>query len=546
MRAIKKIILILLVTNIIVGCSNEEDVVKPNYTIEILTSDVSLEAGSVGYIEFRISPFENLEINGVKDEDCVFKLKAATGILEPELFELEEIEQKYNEEGLPVKGEYKATIRDLGRYNNYDKNVKLVATLGDGYEYSSPAFRVRYVCDEITRTLLDTGLTLVKIETQDNEEPACEYVYPPEGCWGAGIKNATKVSGKMVIMKDTCIIYNSGDYEKGNTGITIKIRGNTSAHYNKKPFKIKLQSKADLLFRIGDTKYDDKDWLLLKYDGLKSVAGFKINELIGLEWTPSYKFVNLMINGDYRGIYMLCESVEREKYRVNIDKTGYIIEYDPYWWNEDVYFDGGPALQMNYTFKYPDEDDITTEQIDYIKSYIDNLETTLKEGGAYSEYIDVDSWANWLLAHDILGTWDAAGANIFLTKYDNSNMSLLKMGNLWDFDTIYRNSDDFSSIHTSASWIFYYPVLFASEDRTFTNTYKANWLKVMDALFDEMDSYLSAFGKSEYASQIDKSIIYENQRWEESQWKSVPVEIELSRSWFSSRKSFLNGKIQEI
>ena len=79
---------------------------------------------------------------------------------------------------------------------------------------------------------------------------------------------------------------------------------------------------------------------MLRYDGLNTLVGLKVNELIEMQWTPQYCFVNLMINGDYRGIYILTESVKRDiDCRLNVDKTGYIIEYDAYWWNEDVYFE---------------------------------------------------------------------------------------------------------------------------------------------------------------------------------------------------------------
>ena len=58
--------------------------------------------------------------------------------------------------------------------------------------------------------------------------------------------------------------------------------------------------------------------------------------------------------------------------------------------------------------------------------------------GSYQNMIDVESFARWMLAHDILGNTDGAGSNIFITKYDNTETSLIKMGPLWDFDVIMR------------------------------------------------------------------------------------------------------------
>ena len=107
----------------------------------------------------------------------------------------------------------------------------------------------------------------------------------------------------------------------------------------------------------------------------------------------------------------------------------------------------------NYTFKYPDED-VAEEKINYIKNFIDIFEISIDEG-LYDNYIDVNSWARWLIAHDILGTWDACGSNMYITKYDNTNYTKLMMGNLWDFDSNYINSENFASTHFTPSYYFY-------------------------------------------------------------------------------------------
>jgi len=398
--------------------------------------------------------------------------------------------------------------------------------------------------DSIISKYLDTNLPLVKIETVNNEEPKCDYVSPPNNCWGAGIKNATKVPGKLLILKNDDVLYYSGEYDKGNSGMTLKIRGNTSAYHDKKPYKIKLQKKADLLSRKDDNNYKDKEWVLLKYNGLKTLVGFKLNELLGMQWTPSFQFVNVMINGDYRGLYMLCESVKRNtNCRLNVDETGYIIEYDAYWWNENVYFVSDFSYQMNYTFKYPDEEEITTEKIEYIKQYIKTLETAIKQGEQYENYIDVDSWANWLLVQDILGNCDSGGANIFITKYDNADSSKLIMGNLWDFDSSYKVNNIWSVQHTAD--VLYFPALLTNKNEIFKNTYKSNWAKISPSLHGNMINFLDEFGRSDTAAGIDASTILDNKRWNVDA-ESVSDEIKSAKTWFDSRIYFLNQTIPNL
>ena len=205
----------------------------------------------------------------------------------------------------------------------------------------------------------------------------------------------------------------------------------------KNPFKIKLQKKADLLFRNGNS-YKDKEWGLLKCSGniyLNSLVGFKVNEMAGLQWTPCFLYVNVVINGDYKGVYMLMETVKDSKTRLSIDKdNGYIIEYDAYWWNEDLSLPAGQFFMWNsmrYTFKYPDADDITQEQVDYIQGRVEEMENAVTAGN-YDEYIDVPSFAAWLVAHDILGDIDGCGSNIFLTLYNSELETKFQMGNIWD------------------------------------------------------------------------------------------------------------------
>lgn len=147
---------------------------------------------------------------------------------------------------------------------------------------------------------------------------------------------------------------------------------------------------------------------------------------MGLQWTPQGEYVNVIVNREYFGFYFLSESVERnDKCRINVDKkTGFIFEFDTYWWNEKLYVQS-PILttkSQNYTFKYPDSDDITDEQLEYFTQMIYQVENSLLNG-TYPEYLDVESFAAWMLAHDLLGNWDSGGSNMYLTKYDNTFQS---------------------------------------------------------------------------------------------------------------------------
>ena len=387
-------------------------------------------------------------------------------------------------------------------------------------------------------TLKRIGLPVVVVETVDAEEPTCEYLTIEDGYPGNTIRNATKVPGRVYVMEGNDTIYDSGNYEEDISGMTIKLRGNSSAVIpDKKPFKIKLQKKADMLGE--DEKYNDKNWLLLKeeFPSLNLMVGLKVNELVGLQWTPRFKYVNLLFNGDYRGVYMLCEAVNRNTdCRLDVSKNGFIFELDPYWWNEDVYFQSN-VLGYKYTFKYPDAEDVTEEQLQYLIDFMSDVDNALY-GNNYEKYIDIESFASWMLGHDILGTYDASGSNIFFTKYDTLH-SKLTMANMWDFDTIEMTPDTFSVIH---DFDVHFLALFQNPNETFIFAYINRWKELSETLFDDMSQFLDDFGKSPTATALNKSMQMDYRRWE-TYGPTVAEIIASNKQWFAERKPYLDSAI---
>ena len=392
-------------------------------------------------------------------------------------------------------------------------------------------------------TIISKGLPVIYVETVDNEEPTCDYVSAPAGCMGASITNATKVPGRLIIYKNIdgadSVLYDSGDYEKDVSGMTIKLRGNTSAYQDKKPYKIKLQKKSDLLFR-DDNNYKDKEWLLLKDDYLTTITGLHVNEMVGMVWTPRHHFVNLIINKRYRGTYLLCEAVKRNPdCRLNVDKNcGYIFEYDPYWWNEDVYVSSSSSPSYNYTFKYPDSDDILPEQLDYMQSLVTRFENSVRNA-TYSSMIDVASFARWCLVHDIMGTRDAGGTNLYYTKYDTTATTPIVMPLAWDFDMAERTESAWSASHVEHMTKF-----FNSSNRSFVAEFVYAWHRVRDSLVSDMASYLRGFNNSEEGRGLEASaelnkMVYGN-------LINIANSVGWRNYWISNRYSWLNPRIMAM
>lgn len=162
-------------------------------------------------------------------------------------------------------------------------------------------------------------------------------------------------------------------------GITeIKGRGNSTWGMPKKPYRIKLDKKAALLDMPAD-----KSWALLANYGdqslLRNEVAFEVSRRLDLEYTPRQRYVELFLNNEYMGNYTLTEHIKEAENRVPIDEEngGFVIEEDGYANQEPSHF--YTPRGMPITIKFPDEDDITDSEFNYIKDYVTSFENSLYE-----------------------------------------------------------------------------------------------------------------------------------------------------------------------
>lgn len=393
-------------------------------------------------------------------------------------------------------------------------------------------------------SVLRLNIPVVVVYTVNQEVPTATKVDAPEGCTGTGAINKTKVSGSVTILLQKDTLYHSGDYVKGKQGMQISLRGNTSAFALKPPYKIKLEKKANL---IVDDKNgcEDKEWLLLREDVtcFNSFVGFWLNERIGLQWTPRHQYVNLFFNDEYTGLYLLCESVKRNNDgRLVVDKEdGAIFEYDPYFWNEPFYIESALGRMgtsvMAYTFKYPAVEDFTAEKEAYYQSLFATFESSILDG-TYDQYIDVPSFAKWLLAHDILGTADGAGANIFMTQKDDA--SPISMANMWDFDTILRQP-----YWGNQHYRYFFPLLLESENGAFRQEYLRLWEELSSTIVTEMLTCIDTFVSSPVGQSVKISRQYDMNKYAFMR-TTLDDEVANVHRYMTERKLWLDVAMAEL
>lgn len=401
-------------------------------------------------------------------------------------------------------------------------------------EFTEPAF------DDLVRL----GLPVLNITTEGHVEPTCDFVSAPKGCFGKSITNAAKIKGQMQLYRTDGgrPVYDSGPFDEDKGGMTIRLRGNSSAYEAKQPYKIKLRKKADLLLRGDDATYADKDWVLVRDDSLQTIVGLQMNELVGLQWAPAAAYVNVVFNGRYRGLYLLVESVKRNpSCRLNVDKSGYIFERDPYWWNAEKYVLAADTPQYNFTFKFPDEDDFTEADSLRMQRVVKDFEYSVPQG-TYPKYVDVGSFAAWLLGHDILGTYDSGGSNQYFTKRDSSSASPVEMGCMWDFDSSLSRllNSKWSRIHTG-----YFASLLSSRNKMFARSYKEQWRELEADIFDGIKSLLDSVSKGSRSTALAASIELDNKRWGNNN-PALSLSVEHARSWFNTRRQWLEKNVPAI
>ena len=291
---------------------------------------------------------------------------------------------------------------------------------------------------------------------------------------------------------------------------TIRGRGNSTWLWDKKPYKIKLDEKESLLGMD-----DNKDWILLANYADKSLIrntlAYEMGRVLeNIVWSPHAYPVDLFVNGEYRGVYALGEHMEVANGRVDIEEdssdpdTDYLLEIGGMAPTGDIngvhYFHTDGRLVRFATFKSPDWETITEEQKAFITDYFQEAEDAIKKGAGYEEYIDVDSFVDWIILHELSYNIDSCfRRSCYLVKEKGGK---IKMGPIWDFDLAFgnfsrdnQNYDDWVTVGSSEkdAYIQYNWCTYLLRDAEFCQRLSERWNEVRDELMkvanDTIDDY---------------------------------------------------------
>ena len=314
-------------------------------------------------------------------------------------------------------------------------------------------------------------------------------------------ENSVFPTSKEVEINCKIIITNEGKIET-NEEATIRTRGkSTSMASDKKPYRIKFNTQQQILGLKGTYK----KWTLIAnfYDKalMRNAIAFKISELMKFEYTPRCLPVDLILNGDYRGNYYLCDQIEVGKNRINIDKMektdinepnlsgGYFLEVDgggSFYGYKSYKTDKG----IQWTINYPQEEDIVQEQINYITSKFNKFESEIYNGNYDS--IDLDSYSKFFLVEEFCGDPDAVWSSLYIIKKRNDEK--FYFGPVWDFDLGFDNDRRLTPTNDKPQFAFTYGASAGTMmdftktligQKTVINYIQKTWQKLCSSGFNE-------------------------------------------------------------
>lgn len=370
----------------------------------------------------------------------------------------------------------------------------------------------------------------------------------------------------------------SGDQSFPNTGIltgTIRGRGHSTWEWAKKPYRIKLDDSAPIM---GFTK--NRDWILLSNYADKSllrnvVAYDMAREMDHLVWTPTQYSVDLFINGEYQGVYAIGEQREVAENRIDLDKSddidrGYLLEVggadDKEMKEGQDYFHTNSGSVKYITFTDPKSEKLTDEQKKFVMDYVNKADAAIVDHGNYEDYIDVDSFADWLIIQELTCNLDSCfRRSCFITKDKGGK---LKMGPVWDFDHAFGNFDldnpnydTWFSVGTDdkegeegeedeEAYIHINWCNYLLEDENFRAILKERWFEKKDALLQAAERSISENSQRLGASQAENFRVWGNlgfkngfQSWATANIGTYKGQVDYLGSFIKKRAEWIDANI---
>ncbi|MFZ1518680.1 MAG: CotH kinase family protein [Ignavibacteriaceae bacterium] len=288
------------------------------------------------------------------------------------------------------------------------------------------------------------------------------------------------------ITADMGIIYNgeglrnnlTDPFNNYNGKIGIEIRGSSSQQFPKKQYSVETRDLSGNDISVSLLGFpEESDWILFApYNDkslMRDVLVYKIASQMG-RYASRSKYCEVVLDGEYIGLYVLLEKVKRDANRVNIKKLepadisgddltgGYILKIDKTdgenndgWYSTYLPNPLSP-YSVFYQYHYPKPDEIVQQQKDYIQNKIFQFETMMNLGSnisdtstGYPKYLDVNSFIDFILVNEMAKNVDGYRLSTYLYKDRDSRNTRIFAGPVWDFNLAFGNADYYNGWMTN-------------------------------------------------------------------------------------------------
>ena len=310
--------------------------------------------------------------------------------------------------------------------------------------------------------------------------------------------------------------------------LQIKGRGNyTWTDFEKKPYRLKFDSKQTPL---GMKK--SKHFALLAHADdnmgfLRNTVGFELSRMLKLAYTPEQRPVELVLNGQYHGLYMLTDQIRIAKNRVNIvEQTdnetdtdqvtgGWLLEIDNYEEPNQVKLMEPNGSTLMVTYKSPEV--LSDVQLNYLTDFLKATDAAIynqdKSSTEWEQYIDMDALARYYIVQEVMDDGESFHGSCYMHK-DRGADTKLVFGPVWDFGNAFRRGYD-KFIYVDTPFEQYWIGEIARYPR-FQQTVRKVWHTFLNEEYPRLAAFVEDF-----TSKIASAAVKDGERW--PQYSQNPV-----------------------
>jgi len=293
----------------------------------------------------------------------------------------------------------------------------------------------------------------------------------------------------------------TGPYNEYDGFIGIEIRGQSSRSFDKKSFGLETRDSVGEnrnISLLGMPR--ENDWVLYgPYSDktlMRNALSYTLAGKLG-RYAPRVRFCELVINGEYLGVYMFTEKIKRDNDRIDITEMGTEDINEPgisggYIFKEDKVNGGDNIITLSRGLELiitePKIDSILPEQTSWLKNYLNEFENVLYSGGDYSTYIDEESFVDNFLMVELTKNIDGYRLSTYFHKDRNGKIVAAPV---WDYNLSLANAD-YSFGWTAEGW--YWPIIqswtknwwmILNEESHFQDLCKTRWTNLRSTIFSE-------------------------------------------------------------